>query len=312
MLRNLNKNGDFSILTDSIYLITILDWQIAIKIKKIINKSIDCEFHNIPIKLRGNPENKIIFNAFSLFSLKTQLMIETNRGFLAYFLEKESFKWRNNVFQSNIANLKTLLMNYSEVENSLGSSCFYLKKIAILVKISDNLLANCLFKVFSQEIRPFYSNIYLNVCDLLYNFTIEDEILFPEIQHFLISLTNQLEKAKKLLIFLDFRDISILKSSYLRLLDLLPPNIHYFLLIPPQITLNIPLITLDFTDPSLFTIFIDILTKDLMITDINMDNRNEYIRSLGMKMPIESLKNIMDLTGKMEKNIINSKNPSFS
>jgi hypothetical protein len=31
-----------------------------------------------------------------------------------------------------------------------------------------------------------------------------------------------------------------------------------------------------------------------------------------MKMPIESLKNIMDLTGKMEKNIINSKNPSFS
>lgn len=306
-MRNLIKHGNLCLFSKGIYQISILDWQIFVKIKKILNSSLFIEYNNVAIELNEeNSEINVLLDKISIFSLEKQLPVETNRKFLAFFHENSIFKSNSNIFNENIKKMRNLLINSWKIPEL--SPIFSLKKIGIIVKIADNMLANCFFKAFINEIKADFDHIYLNFYDLQSDFFDEETNSSLEIITFIEKVVLLMKNHKKTVFFLDFRDfpISKLKKS-LNLLDSLAEssNIQYFILFPNQNPSKFPSITLDFNDSRLFTLFLQIIAKDLPLVDLQADERAIFFSKLAARLPQESFKNLISITSKFESNLNN-------
>ena len=306
-MRNLIKQGNLCLFSRGIYQISILDWQIFVKIKKIWNSSFLIEYNNVALELNEeNNEISVFLDKISLFSLEKQLPVETNRKFLAYFHENSIFKSNSNIFNGNIKKMSNFLINSWKIPEL--SPIFSLKKIGIIVKIADNLLTNCFLKSFLNEIKTDFSHIYLNFRDLISDFFDEESNSSVEVIDFIEKAVSLMRNNKKTVFFLDFRDfqLSKLKKS-LNLLDSLSEssNIQYFLLFPGQNPSKFPSINLDFNDSHLFTIFLQIIAKDLPLIDLPADKRDNFFTKLTASLPQESFKNLISLASKFESNLNN-------
>ena len=303
----MKKNQGF-LLAGSFILLDILEWQILVKIKRISSVNLLLEYHNICIKFNENPENKLIFDFMGLFDLKTQFSSQKNKDFLQFFCENQLYNEKFNVFSENLHKILGIVKNSNK---NIVNNVFSLRKIALIVKITDNFIGNWLLLTVIRLIKPEIHNIYLNFLDILQHFTNEETLFLLEFKEFSISFLKNLISTQKYLIFLDCRDLSlkIHKENSQKFLEIFYEfsqnlaNIQFFILYSQRslIPLEIPQIPLNFADPELLALFFEVLTKDLMIKDLPSSHRAVYFKTLISLISPENSKNIYSLAYKFSR-----------
>lgn len=299
------------LLAKSFYLISILEWQVLIKIERISSQNLfNLEYNNVLINLEDHTiDHNFSYNFLPLLSLKSQLRLPMNYDFLDCFCEKVIYKSRENSFSNNIHKILTIIYN-SRFIKSLDS-CFSMDKISLSIKLADNLIGNHFLRCLIKELTPKICNIYLNIFNLQGCFMNEEEFLSKEFKEFILLLEKNFPDAsRKLIIFIDLREISSQTQKEIpKILEILLElfskysNMNYFFISLPNLPLDKIVnttIPLDFSDTKLLSLMLETICKDIGIKEISYENRSNYFQSISSLVSPENLKNIFVYAKKVQ------------